>query len=60
MLALSRKNGEAIVLDQNVRIVVVKVSGSKVILGVEAPDHIKVLREELVEEDEPCLASSES
>ncbi len=44
----------------NVRIVVVKVSGSRVVLGVEAPDHVTILREELALEDEPCLASFES
>ena len=60
MLALSRKNGQAVMLGEEVRIVVVKVSGSRVILGFEAPEHVTILREELVEADEPCLASSES
>lgn len=48
MLALSRKRDEAIVLDNGVRIEVIKVSGTRVTLGVEAPRDVRILREELV------------
>jgi carbon storage regulator len=58
MLALSRRKGEAIVLDNDVRIVVVKISGNRVILGVEAPGYVTILREELMNEQQSCLISS--
>ncbi len=48
MLALSRKRNEAIVLDNGVRIEVVRLSRTRVTLGVQAPDHVRVLRGELV------------
>lgn len=51
MLALSRKREEAIVLDNGVRIEVIKVSGKRVTLGVHAPRDVKILREELVGEE---------
>jgi carbon storage regulator len=51
MLVLSRKLGEAIILDRKIRVVVVGVRGNVVRLGVEAPEEIEVLREELVGED---------
>ena len=47
MLVLSRKIGETLIIDGNVRVTVVRVSGNRVALGVEAPDNVRVLRGEL-------------
>lgn len=47
MLVLSRKIGETLIIDGNVRVTVVRVSGNRVALGVEAPDDVRVLRGEL-------------
>jgi carbon storage regulator CsrA len=47
MLVLSRKIGQEIVVGDNVRITVTKVSGNRVTLGVDAPDHVRILRGEL-------------
>ncbi|MDZ4673144.1 MAG: carbon storage regulator CsrA [Gemmatimonadota bacterium] len=48
MLVLSRKVGEAIVIDHDVRVVVLSVDRRGVRLGFEAPGGRQVLREELV------------
>ena len=55
MLVLSRKVGQEILVGDNVRITVTKVSGNRVTLGVEAPDHVRILRGEL----EPIACSFE-
>lgn len=55
MLVLSRKIGETLVIDGNVRITVVRVSGNRVALGVEAPDNVRVLRGELRPFDEEAV-----
>lgn len=47
MLILSRKLNEAIVIGGDTRITVVGVHGNHVRLGIEAPDEVPVLREEL-------------
>ncbi len=47
MLVLSRKIGQEIVVGDSVRITVTKVSGNRVTLGVDAPDHVRILRGEL-------------
>ena len=47
MLVLSRKAGQEIVVGDNVRITVTKVSGNRVTLGVEAPESVRILRGEL-------------
>ena len=47
MLVLSRKTGQEIVVGDSVRITITKVSGNRVTLGVDAPDHVRILRGEL-------------
>ncbi|QDU95901.1 carbon storage regulator [Lignipirellula cremea] len=47
MLVLSRKEGERLKLGDSIVITVVRVSGEKVRLGIEAPADLLVLREEL-------------
>jgi carbon storage regulator len=47
MLVLSRKKNESIIIDDQIRIVVVEVRGDKVRLGIEAPRDIPVHRQEV-------------
>lgn len=47
MLVLSRKLNESIVVDGNIRITVVGIRGNHVRIGIEAPDSIRIIREEL-------------
>jgi carbon storage regulator len=48
MLVLSRKLNDSIVIDGGIRIKVVGVRNNQVRLGIEAPDQVKVIREELL------------
>jgi carbon storage regulator len=47
MLVLSRKQNERIRVGDSVVVTVVRVSGDKVRIGIQAPPHIRVLRDEL-------------
>ena len=47
MLVLSRKKNEAIVINDDITIVVVEIRGDKVRLGVEAPKEVPVHRREV-------------
>jgi carbon storage regulator len=47
MLVLSRKQNERIRVGESVVVTVVRVSGDKVRIGIEAPPHVRVLRDEL-------------
>ena len=55
MLVLSRRETERIRLGESIVVTVVRVSGDKVRLGIEAPRDVLVLREEL----EPHVPASE-
>lgn len=48
MLVLSRKIGERILIGDNITITVVRVAQGSVRLGVEAPENLNVVREEVV------------
>lgn len=50
MLVLSRYKDEAIIINNDIRVVVVEIRGNKVRLGIEAPKEVQVLRCELIEE----------
>jgi len=47
MLVLSRRQSERIRLGDNIVVTIVRVSGDKVRLGIEAPPDVLVLRDEL-------------
>ncbi|MEI8211601.1 MAG: carbon storage regulator [Planctomycetota bacterium] len=47
MLVLSRKEGERIVIGDNITLVVSKVHGNRVTIGIEAPRDVKIVRGEL-------------
>ena len=50
MLVLSRKLNQAIIIDGKTRVTVVHIRGKHVRLGIEAPESIGVLREELCDQ----------
>ena len=50
MLVLSRKEGEKLVIGDNITLVVSKISGNRVSLGIEAPADVKIFRGELTKE----------
>jgi len=51
MLVLSRKVGEEIVIDGNIRVVIKRVAGDRVTLAFKAPDDVRILRAELAPND---------
>ena len=50
MLVLSRKQNERIRVGDSVVVTIVRVSGDKVRIGIEAPPSMRVLRDELEDE----------
>lgn len=46
MLVLSRKVDEAILIGDDIRVIIVRI-GSSVRIGIEAPDTVSIVREEL-------------
>ena len=59
MLILSRKQGEAILMDGGIRIVVLSTENGGVRLGIEAPEHIGIVRAEILDRpDTPPMESS--
>ena len=60
MLALTRKKGESLVINNNVEITVLEVRGEQVKIGISAPKEIPIYRKEVYAQiqDENTAASS--
>jgi carbon storage regulator len=52
MLVLARKEDESIVIGDNIKLYVRKISPTRVRIAIEAPPHVRVTRQELHEEVE--------
>ena len=47
MLVLSRKVGQKLVIDDNITIVINRIAGNRVSIGIEAPKEVHIMRGEL-------------
>jgi carbon storage regulator len=47
MLVLSRKPGERILIGNDVKITVIRIGPNSVRIGIDAPGHLNIVREEL-------------
>jgi carbon storage regulator len=59
MLVLSRKESQRIRLGDSIVITIVKISGDKVRVGIDAPANVLVLRDELEVRDPPGTTGAE-
>jgi len=59
MLVLSRKEGESLIIGDNITLVISKVVGNRVTIGIEAPKDVKVMRSELTVDMDNPLPKSE-
>jgi carbon storage regulator CsrA len=49
MLVLSRKRGQSITIGNDIVITVVRLSRGNVQIGIDAPSHVSILRQEVLE-----------
>jgi len=49
MLVLNRKKGETIIIGDNIRVTIADIQGDSVKVGIDAPQDIVILREEIQE-----------
>jgi carbon storage regulator len=49
MLIVTRKEGESVILNDNIEVVVVSVEGGKIRLGFNAPASVQIHRKEIYE-----------
>lgn len=49
MLVLSRKVGESVIIQNNIKITILEISGNQVKIGFEAPEDVLIYRQEIYE-----------
>jgi carbon storage regulator len=60
MLVLSRRQGETIVVGDNITVTILAVNGDRVKIGVVAPAEVPVHREEIYQRIDDCSKPSHS
>ncbi len=60
MLVLSRKVGERLVIGDNITVVINRIAGNRVTIGIEAPGDVRIVRGELSLEGEAVAAQVKS
>ena len=50
MLVLTRKKGQKLIISDNIEITILETRGDTVKIGINAPKHVSVFREEIYEE----------
>jgi len=60
MLILTRRLGESIIIDNNIKITVIDINKQQIKLGIDAPKYITINREEIAKKvkDENLLSSA--
>jgi carbon storage regulator len=53
LLVVRRKKEESIVIGGSIRVTILAVSGDRVKVGIEAPPHVSIVREELLDRPPP-------
>ena len=54
MLVLTRRSGESIVIGDGIRVRVLGSSATRVRLGIEAPDNVRIVREKAPDDGTPA------
>ena len=60
MLILSRRVGECLIIDQDVKVHVLGVSGNQIRIGIEAPKEVTVHRDEVYKRKKNANASDKT
>lgn len=62
MLALTRKKGEALVLNNNIEVTILEIRGDQVKIGVSAPKEVPIYRKEVylqIQKENEAAANAE-
>lgn len=63
MLALTRKKGEAIVVNNNIEVTILEIRGDQIKIGISAPKDVPIYRKEVymqIQEENQAALSTDS
>ena len=52
MLILTRRSGETIIIGDDVKVTVLSIDRNQIRIGIDAPEEVDIVREELLREDD--------
>ena len=58
MLKLTRRPGESLILEDDIRVTILGQNGSHIRIGIDAPEDVHIVRDELLEDEHPLSRAS--
>ncbi len=55
MLVISRQPGDSILIGDDIKVIILEVSGDKIKIGIEAPKSIRIMRSEVLDTEKSNL-----
>lgn len=55
MLVISRQPGDSILIGDDIKVIILEVSGDKIKIGIEAPKSIRIMRNEVLDTEKSNL-----
>ena len=60
MLILTRRPGESLILEDDIRVTILEAKGNQIRIGIDAPEEVDVVRDEILPDDHPLSRHRQS
>ena len=60
MLVITRQPGDSILIGEDIRIIILEVSGDKIKIGIEAPRSVRIMRSEVLDTEKSNLEAEQT
>lgn len=59
MLVLTRREGESLVIEDDIKVTVLSIKGNQVRIGIDAPESVPIHRQELLEDPQSAATNNQ-
>lgn len=60
MLVITRQPGDSILIGEDIKVIILEVSGDKIKIGIDAPRSVRIMRSEVLDTEKSNLEADQS
>ncbi len=60
MLVITRQPGDSILIGEDIKVIILEVSGDKIKIGIDAPRSVRIMRSEVLDTEKSNLEAEQS
>ncbi len=60
MLVITRQPGDSILIGEDIKVIILEVSGDKIKIGIEAPRSVRIMRSEVLDTEKSNLEADQT